>query len=298
MAEKYLATAEKDLTTAEKGKKSEPRYGREEQNIATAEKRTTSPRKKRTSPRKKRISPRQRREESHHGKEENLATAETTTTLPRQRRTSPKTYLSWQKHACRDDKHIFVVTKVLLWKICRVCCDKLTFVTTNMCLSRQIFCRDKSMHVATKFLSWQASFCRDKRRVLSRQTQACRDKNHSCGSSHHWYGPAYPSLMIGSRFIGNALRWAVLFLRDVRTTNLHIYVTFYITCFQQLFFEFWNIHVVVYCDVFNVHQAFNFSDEIILNHPVLQWWESSCLETSRRALIIIIITDYLWIPIS
>ena len=46
------------------------------------------------------------------------------------------------------------------------------------------FCRDKSMLAATKLLSrqnyvlsQQAYICHDKRRVLSRQTRDCRDKN-------------------------------------------------------------------------------------------------------------------------
>ena len=52
--------------------------------------------------------------------------------------------LAWQKYVCQDKSFVstntctFVTTKDML------CHDKHTFVTRNMCLSRQIFCRDNN----------------------------------------------------------------------------------------------------------------------------------------------------------
>ena len=64
------------------------------------------------------------------------------------------------------------VTKVW-WRQTRACLDKHVFVT-----AKHVFCRDKGLLVATKFcLSLQAYFGRDKRRALSRQARACRDKS-------------------------------------------------------------------------------------------------------------------------
>ena len=49
----------------------------------------------------------------------------------------------------------------------------------TFCRDEDVFCRDKSMLVAKKVLSRQAYFSLDKRRVLSRQKYACRNKNIS-----------------------------------------------------------------------------------------------------------------------
>ena len=44
-----------------------------------------------------------------------------------------------------------------------------SFVATNFCRDKHVFCRDKSMLAATKYITKVCLFCRDKRRVLSRQ---------------------------------------------------------------------------------------------------------------------------------
>ena len=91
-------------------------------------------------------------------------------------------------HFCRGKTFIatntcFVATKVCLSRqiqtyFCRTkllsrqnyfCCDKLTQTRVN---------RDK-----TRLLSRRKYACRDKRRVLSRLTRVCRNKNDTCGSS-------------------------------------------------------------------------------------------------------------------
>ena len=57
-----------------------------------------------------------------------------------------------------------------------------SFVATNFCRDKHVFCRDKSMlfkyfqYTSSKVLSRQAYFCRDKRRSLSQQTRVCFDK--------------------------------------------------------------------------------------------------------------------------
>ena len=61
--------------------------------------------------------------------------------------------LSRQKYACRDKRH--------------VCRDKSKLVVTKICLSPQMFYRDKNV-----CRDRQAYFCRDTRCVLSRQKMA------------------------------------------------------------------------------------------------------------------------------
>ena len=100
--------------------------------------------------------------------------------------------LLWQTYFVA--KKSFVATSVILsWK--KFCCDKLTFVTANMCLlwqntsfvvtnvSWQIF-------VETKVFSWQTRFCCVKSFVaasilLSRQ-KLCFVMTNACGSSRQW----------------------------------------------------------------------------------------------------------------
>ena len=78
-----------------------------------------------------------------------------------------KTRLLLRQKFC-GDKHIFLPTKLLLLQTIlsrqNLCCDKLTFVATNMCLSRQ----------NTSFVSTKV--------CLSRQKN-CLDKKDTYGSS-------------------------------------------------------------------------------------------------------------------
>ena len=106
-----------------------------------------------------------------------------------------KVGLSWQAHFCCE-KHVFVMTKHIF------CPDKsmlvaTTFITTNMCLSwqifvaRKIFCCDKHNFIMTKVLSQQVYFCCNKRCVLSWQMclswqKFCHNKNGTCGNSRQW----------------------------------------------------------------------------------------------------------------
>ena len=85
-----------------------------------------------------------------------------------------KTHVCCDKNAChaKHTKHVFVMTKLLSQQIIvatniillgqKFCCDKDTFVMTNVYLSWQnIFCCDRSMLVATK-LCVTANICCDK----------------------------------------------------------------------------------------------------------------------------------------
>ena len=74
---------------------------------------------------------------------------------------------------CRD-KSMLVMTKTFVAKI--FCCDKYMFVATKVLSRQAYFCCDKYMFVATKVLSRQAYFCCDKRRLLSQWKYACHDK--------------------------------------------------------------------------------------------------------------------------
>ena len=76
-------------------------------------------------------------------------------------------------------KH-FVATKV--------CRDKLTFVATNICLSRQrdkhafvatkdVFCCDKHVYVVTKVSLSQQNICRDKHTFIA--TKVLRRDSHN-----------------------------------------------------------------------------------------------------------------------
>ena len=102
--------------------------------------------------------------------------------------------LSWQNMS-------FVVTKIcLLWQ--NFCCDKIMFmfVATNICchvnktsflLRQKNACHDKTFVMTKLCLSWQAYFCCIKRCVFMWQTclsesNFCRNKNHTCGSSCQW----------------------------------------------------------------------------------------------------------------
>ena len=76
------------------------------------------------------------------------------------------------------DKSILVATKHLL-RLNYVCRDKI-FCRDNHTFHQTHVCRDKSKLVATK--SCFVAKKNKKKRVLSRQTRVCHDKNETCGS--------------------------------------------------------------------------------------------------------------------
>ena len=86
-----------------------------------------------------------------------------TKVLPRQNASFVATEICWSRQNFCRDKIMFVATNTS--KICR---DKHVFVATKASMSQQNVCRDKHF-VATKLLSRQAYICRDKTRIWSRQ---------------------------------------------------------------------------------------------------------------------------------
>ena len=110
-----------------------------------------------------------------------------------------------QLHFTEDIYHWQELPQVSFLSWQKFCCDKLTFVMTNMCLLLlNIFCRNKSMLDMT-CLSQQTWFCHNKSFVEASillscqffyyflaanmclaQQYLCHNKNNTCGCSCQW----------------------------------------------------------------------------------------------------------------
>ena len=155
------------------------------------------------------------------------------------------TCLSQQNVFCHD-KSMLAVTKLLSWQN-YVCCDTI-FVMTNTCLSRQKFCLDKHMNTfvttklclsrqifvvtkvllwqkyfvmtsiivfTTKLLSQQAYFCCDKRCVLLRQTRVCCDNFLPWQKWYLW--------QLGQMITDSGMKYQLLWLPAVFITLSHTF---------------------------------------------------------------------------
>ena len=91
--------------------------------------------------------------------------------------------LSRQKYGC-PDKYICVAKNTCLSRQIYACRDK-TFVATNTCLSRQIFLAANARGKRFMFVTTSILLSRQKTCLL--RQNVCRDKNGTCGGSHHHY---------------------------------------------------------------------------------------------------------------